>query len=361
MEYDKQAQGVVVSLGGATPVVIPFTPTAVEIFNATRSAATGVVKAWWQIEMGQGAAGLTTIATTGTTPTVTADLDSYIASATGGGILTFQAALSNQFGAPVAITTVTKNAGSPLVTTTAPHGLVSGDIVIFQNLYQTATTGMQQLCGIPFVVAVTGAATFTISIDNSGAMFAAYDIATATAQATMKQVLYPFLYAPGVSDIADITLGATTTVDTTSPHNFVVGQMVAFRIPSAYGTVELNSMSNVVIPGSPIYGFVTAVNNPLEVVVNINSSAYTAFTQPTVAQVLAGLAPAQILAVGDNNYGSGVFGYGSPIVNGTSTINGPAVAGAYLNNSNQGFIIGPSVAGAASDVIYWRAAYSSIV
>jgi len=73
------------------------------------------------------------------------------------------------------------------------------------------------------------------------------------------------------------------------------------------------------------------------------------------------LAPAQILAVGDNNSGSNQFGFNSPLVNGVATINGPAIAGAYINNTNQGFIIGASVAGTAADVIYWRAQYASIV
>lgn len=354
MEYDRQAQGLVSSTGGATSVILPFTPNAIEIFNATRATAgAGVTRAWWQSEMGQGAAGLVT---TGSS----IDLTSYITSATGTGFTTFQAALANQYGPSVQINTITKVAGAPVITTLTAHGLVTGNVVIFQNLYQTATTGMQQLCNIPFVVTKTGANTFTIAIDNSGSMFTAYNYTTATVQGTVKQVLYPFLYAPGVSTISAITLGATTTVDTATPHNFVVGQEVAFRIPSAYGTTQLNSLPNVVIPGSPIYGFVTVVNSTTEVVVNINSTGYTAFTQPTVAQVLAGLAPAQILAVGDVNSGSNQFGFNPPLVNGIATINGPAIAGAYLNNTNQGFIIGASVAATASDSIYWRAYFSAI-
>lgn len=355
MEYDKQAQGSVASTGGATSVVLPFTPSAIEIFNATRAGAgAGVVSAWWQSEMGQGAAALTTVGSS-------IDDTTYITSATGTGFTTFQAALANQYGPSVQINTITKVAGAPVITTLTAHGLVTGNIVIFQNLYQTATTGMQQLCNIPFVVTRTGANTFTIAIDNSGSMFTAYNYMTATVQGTVKQMLYPFLYAPGVSTISAITLGATTTVDTAAPHNFVVGQEVAFRIPSAYGTTQLNSLPNVTIPGQPIYGFVTVVNSATEVVVNINSTGYTAFTQPSVAQVLVGLAPAQILAVGDNNSGSNQFGFNPPLVNGVATINGPSIAGAYLNNSNQGFVIGSGVAGTAADVIYWKAYYSSIV
>ena len=46
--------------------------------------------------------------------------------------------------------------------------------------------------------------------------------------------------------------------------------------------------------------------------------------------------------------------------NGTGTsavksINGPALAGAYCNNTSQGFIIGGTIAGTAADQIYWNA------
>lgn len=355
MDYFKMAQGVVTSTGGATAVILPYTPTRIRISNATRAiAASGVTRAWWDVEMGSGAAMLVT---TGVGP---ADGTSYITAATGGGFSTFQAALSNQFGPVLNVSTITK-AASAVVTTSAPHGLITGDIVIFSNLYQTSSTGMQQLSNIPFVITKTGASTFTIAFDTSGANFTAYNSGTSTVQGTVKKVLYPFLYAPGVSDISAISLGATTVVTTCAPHNFVVGQEVAFRIPAAWGTTQLNSLPNVVIPGSPVYGFVTVVNSSTQVTVNINSTGYTAFTAPTVAQVLAGLAPAQILAVGDNNSGSNQFGFNSPVVNGVSTINGPAIAGAFINNTNQGFIIGASVAGSASDVIYWEADYAAIV
>src|SRR6201999_3406299 len=89
--------------------------------------------------------------------------------------------------------------------------------------------------------------------------------------------LYPYLYAPGVSFISAISLGSSTTITTTSPNNYVLGQEVAFRIPAAWGTVQLNPNSNVLIPGSTVYGIVSSITNANTFVVNINSSAYTAF------------------------------------------------------------------------------------
>lgn len=334
MEYNRFHQGTVTSLGGATPVILPFLPNWITILNSTRtSAASGVNQASWQETMGQGAAFVNTVGV----PSVI----------TTGGFSTFYAGLSLQYGPVVNISTIT--AANPAVVTTATaHGLVTGNVVIFQSLIQSATTGMQQLASIPFVVTVTGTTTFTIPYNTSLGAFTAYNSGTATAQATVKQVLYPTLYFPSMKFISAITLGATTTVTTTTPHNYVVGQQVAFRIPSLWGTTQLNSLPNTVIPGSPLYGFVIAVPSTTSVVVNINSTGYTAFTTPAVSQ-LTGLSFPQIVAVGDNNTGSLLFGFSS------LTINGPTISGAFQNNTSQGFIIGPSIAGTAADTIYWQA------
>lgn len=361
-EYSRLASGKVTSTGGQTAVILPFIPDFIEISNSTRAAAaSGVTRAWWETDMGQGAA---FVVTTGAGP---ADGTSFITSATGTGFKTFQAALSQQYGATTFLGGsggITK-ASAAVVTTTSAHGLVSGDVVIFQNLYETSTTGMQQIAGIPFVVTVTGSTTFTIPWDTNQSSYTAITSGGLNTNASFKQVLYPALYVPGTAFISALTLSSTTTVDTTAPHNFVVGQEVAFRIPSAWGTTQLNALPNNIIPGQPIYGFVTAVNSSTEVVVNINSSSYTAFNSNQPFANFVGENFPQIIAVGDVNSGgvqySGGALYPSPTVyNGTSTsavstINGPAILGAYINATYQGFVIGSGVAGSASDTIYWRA------
>ena len=159
----------------------------------------------------------------------------------------------------------------------------------------------------------------------------------------MKKVLNPFLYAPGTAFIEAISLGSTTTVTTTAPHNFVVGQEVGFRIPSAWGTTQLNTLPNNIIPGSPLYYYVTSVTSSTQFVCNAVSSSFTAFnTNQTVASV-PGLSFPQVFAAGDVNTGgvqySGGKLYPSPVVNGASTINGPAIQGAFVNNTSQGFVI----------------------
>lgn len=376
-EYSRLASGTVSSSGNDTMVQIPFIPDFIEISNRTRAVAgAGVTRAWWYKNMGQGSAFLDTF---GTGDQFIAPIGGTSSGAlvSGTGFSTFMAGLALQYGPVYSFATGTftiSKANPALVTTSVAHNLVSGNVVIFANLSQTSTTGMQQIAGIPFVVTVTGATTFTIPWNTNQSNYTAFNSATSSGNVgSFKKILYPALYVPGTAVISAITLGATTTVVTTAPHNFVVGQEVAFRIPSipgvlppAWGTTELNSLPNVLIPGSPIYGYVVSVTNSTTVVVNIDSTTYTAFNNNFPYLSFPGRTPPQIVAVGDVNTGgwpisAGSDLYPSPLVYDgfgiaqRRTINGPAIQGAYINATFMGFVIGDSVAGTADDVIYWRA------
>jgi len=365
-EYSKMARGRFQSTGSAQVIQLPFKPDYVEFINYTAAASgadNGVPHAYWDANMGQGVAVVERFQAANQLTTDTVDTL---------GITTFSAGQLLQFGTTFTVTDITK-ASPAVVTTSAPHGYKSGDVVILEGLFETTTTGMPQINGIPFTVTVLSPTTFSIPWNTNQSNYTVISGA-ATGTPRVKQLLYPFLYFPGTTVISAITLGATTTIDTASAHNFVVGQEVAFRIPSEWGTTELNSLPNTLVPGSPVYGYVIAVTDYNTVVVNIDSSAYTAFTSnPTVASV-PGLSYAQIVAVGDVNTGGVAISAGSdlypppqfmPIGTTTfNTINGPAIRGAFVNNTAQGFVIGSGVAegdssailiGADEDIIYWRA------
>lgn len=338
MEYSKLAQGSVVSLGGSTPVVLPFLPDYVEIDNftaATTPASGGVTKGIWYSGMGQGT-GLRYVFN-GTPVLTTSTL-------TTGGISTFTAS-TPQLGSSLAISGITK-ASAGVVTTTGNHGLVTGNVVILTGLFQSSTTGMPQISNIPFVVTVTGATTFSIPYNTNQSSFTA--LSGSPAGASVRQVLYPYLYFPGVNVVTALTLASTTTVTTAANHNLVTGQQVGFFIPSQWGTVELNSPNSL---GQQVTGYVSSVTNATTVVVALNTaSGYTAFnSNPTVAQALAGMSFPQMIALGDNNTGS--------ITNSflPTTINSATIGGAFQNNTRQGLIIGASLAGTAADVLYYRA------
>lgn len=365
------AKGRFVSTGGAQIINLPFKPDYVEFINYTAAASgadNGVPQAFWDANMGQGVAVIQRFQAANQLTTDTVDAN---------GITTFSAGQLLQFGPTLTVTVVTKAAAAQ-VTTSADHGLTSGDVVILEGLFETTTTGMPQINGIPFTVTVIDSTNFTIPWNTNQSNYTAISGAS-TGTPRAKKVLYPYLYFPGQTFISNITTGTTTTIDTTDAHNFVVGQEVAFRIPSQWGTVELNTLPNLLTPGSPVYGYVIAVTDYNTVVVNIDSSAYTAFTSnPTVASV-PGLSYPQIVAVGDVNTGGVQISSGSALypppyfvpigTTRVNTINGPAIQGAFVNNTSQGFIIGSGTAegdasailvGAASDVIYWRAFFHDI-
>ena len=365
-EYSRIAKGSFTSTGAAKAIYLPFQPDTVKVWNYTSYATpanNGVPRGYWSSGMGQGFAAIDVFATDGdVTPVImTGDV------ITANGISTFSAGLALQYGSLFAISGITK-ANPASITTTAAHGYSTGDIVVFQGLYQSSTTGMPQLSGIPFAITVTGATTFTIPWNTNQSSYTA--LSGSPSGAYVKKVLYPFLYAPGLSVINAVTTGTTTTISTTAPHNLLVGSQVAFHLSSDWGTVELNELPNSLVPGKPITGYVISVTDSDTVVVNINSTGYTAFSSnPTVAAVKAGVTPPQMVAVGDINTGGASISSGSPLypsptVNGVSTINGPAINGAFVNNTRQGFVIGAGVGatytsatliGANADVLYWEA------
>lgn len=369
-EYSRLAKGFFTSTGGAQIVNLPFQPDTVEMWNYSSygtPAANGVPYARWDRNMGQGFAIQQVFATDSDVTPVIMTGDIVVAN----GISTFAAGLLLQYGPTIQIASITK-AAAAVVTTGSNHGLTSGDVVIMTGLYQSSTTGMQQIAGMPFTVTVTGLTTFTIPWNTNQSNYTA--LSGSPTGALVKKVLYPYLYFPGTTFISAITTGTTTTIDTTTAHNLVVGQEVAFRIPTIWGTYQLNSLPNATIPGSPIYGYVIAVTDYNTVVVNINSTGYTAYNSNQAFSTFPGEFFPQMVAVGDVNTGGTTISSGSALypppysvpigTTRVNTINGPALSGAYVNNTAQGFVIGIGagstytssvLVGANGNTIYWEA------
>lgn len=374
-EYSRISKGHVTTLsGGGTPFInLPFQPELVKWKNFTASTsggATGYVPSgYWDVSMGQGAAVYEVV--TVTTLALTA------ASTLTGGVYSFSAGLSLQYGPTVFLGGsggIAKTSSTALtVTTTSAHGLVPGNWVTFQNLYQTSSTGMQQIAGIPFEVLTVGSSTtFTIGWVGNSSNLTAITTGGLNTLASFKQILYPVLYVPGVSVPWAITQSnGVVTVKTTAACNFVVGQEIGFRIPSAWGAGELNeSRGNALIPGSQQYFYVTSVDTATD---NCSftfnySGSLTAFNVNQTFASFPGLKFPEVFATGDINTGGVAYSggqlYPSPNVFGSNqllsspTINGPAVSGAYINNTSQGFYIGSTAAPTASQVIYWEAVLS---
>jgi hypothetical protein len=382
-EYSRLAKGSFVATGteaAATSAVIklPFMPDFVEIWNYTNMknapAVNKVTRAWWDSNL---------IDTTSSTIPTMIELypsgsttftafDTISNDATHQAINVFQAGQLLQYGPAQQIVSAT--AANPPVFTVTSHGYKVGDTVLLKGLYQTSSTGMAQMAGMMFTIITVGSAnTFTVSWDASGSNYTA--LSGSPVGSTVQKVLYPFLYLPQDNYISLISLGATTQVTTTMDHNFEVGQQIAFRIPQPYGTVQLNSLPNLLIPGSPAYAYVISVASNRTFTCNINSTAYTAFNpnQPlTPTNTIPGLSFPQVVAVGDVNTGGQDISAGSQLYppprfptfsNRVDTINGPAIKGAFVNNTSMGFTIGAGTAVTntsatlitTGDIIMWHA------
>lgn len=122
----------------------------------------------------------------------------------------------------------------------------------------------------------------------------------------------PTNFQPSRFEISAISLGATTTVTTSTAHNYVVGQLVRFLIPYTYGTYQLNNQT----------GYVLSLPSTTQIEVDVNTSLnYNAFD----ANPSFGPTPPEVLAVGDINSG---------IISSTgSTISTTNIPGAFRNIS----------------------------
>jgi hypothetical protein len=383
-EYSRIAKGHFTSTGAAQIVNLPFQPDAVEWWNLTlissNVAASEILEGYWDVSMGQG---------TGLVQGYSSGSVLIMDNIPSNGISTFAAGQLLQYGAlqghnQGAITDFSITAASPAVVTATGHGLATGNVIIFENLYQTATTGMQQMAGVPLTVTVVNANSFSVNWNASGSNYTAFNTATSTGNVgTYKQVLYPYLYAPNQAVITgmNITVNQNFTApansfQTAAAHNLHVGQEVAFRIPPAWGSSQLNSLPDVLIPGSPIYYYVIAVTqNTFTVSQSLASVTVFNPNQPFAgARTLPQVIPAGDFNTGGTLYSGGNL-YPSPnVYNGAGTaevptINGPAILGSFVNATSQGFIIGAGVGrvitagstvGANTNVIYWRAYLSDL-
>ena len=386
-EYSRMSKGNFVASSTQTSAIItlPFQPDFVEVWNYTNIAAgvtdSTITRAWWDNKMVDPTSGNPVTMIEGYNSSGALIFDNIITN----GISSFAAGLLLQYGPTIQIASTTKATNT--ITTATAHGYSVGDTVIMQGLATTVTNNAYRLLnGIPFtIVTVPSTTTFTISWNTNQTNYTA--LSGSPTGALVKKVLYPFLYLPQDNVVSAVTTGASQTViQTTMYHNLEVGQEVAFRVLPFWGMTQLNSLPNNLIPGSPIYGYVTAITGTVDgvtldnwhVAVNINSSSFTAFNT-NQATIPTSITPAQIVAVGDFNTGGVSIGtydtttmYPSPAFplpnNRVPTINGPAIKGAFVNNTEQGFVIGsgaPTVITGttivtASSTVLWHAYYHDI-
>lgn len=358
-QYSKIMEGYFTSTGVAKVLNLPAIPDSIEIWNKTAFTTPANHAVTYSTSWSNEAAGVAYSFVGNATPVTTSNKIT-----TGG--FTFFSAGTYSYGPTLTITGIVAATG--VVTTSAAHNLVVGDVVLLTN-----TTGELQIAGTTTsVTAVPSTTTFTIgNIPTAG--FAA----NATA-GFAKKLLYADLYVPFGVIITNVQTAAAASitgvptlqsvVSTSVNHSFVPGQEVFFVFPqinsppTIWGMQQLDSLFVQTSTGIPQQAYVTqtAANNSNlaanQFVINIDVTPFTAFAYPTSAQAALGITFPQVLAIGDQNSG------GTQIPPVTPPI---TIPGAWYANTRQGVIIGigdgTTVLHANTNLVRWRAIFPDML
>jgi hypothetical protein len=174
-------------------------------------------------------------------------------------------------GNPVA-TTATTNAVRPVVSTASTAGLTVGSVV---RLTSTAQTDVN---GVDFVVgAVVANTSFTLLTATNPLA----NVPGVVGGDGFYQIVYnPPLYYPARKAIVEITQATNAQVSTSIEHSLTTGQSIRFKIPATSGMVQLNPTPQ----NNYMYSTVLSVIDPYNFTIDTNTTSFTAFTWPTVAQ-----------------------------------------------------------------------------
>jgi hypothetical protein len=178
--------------------------------------------------------------------------------------------------APLAATAITGSAGTFVVSMANTGTIAVGDYV---RLY--STTGELQIAGYTFqVTAVTTNVSITLGYMASGGQ-------TFAADATAGQVIkfIPNRMYPRWRFISGITQAAQAVVFFTEKNDFTPGEIVSFRVSSAFGMDEINNREVRVLS-------VTNSATVSSITIDLDTTGFTAFTFPTSAVAAAGVSPA---------------------------------------------------------------------
>ena len=244
-------------------------------FNGTANANVGV-EFWWQRGMAAGTGivkykGAATAVLSGDT-LVSGGFTLYDPSGTATGA---QPLLGN----PVA-TTASTNATRPVVSTANTAGISVGTVVRLNS------TAQSDINGIDFVVgAVTANTSFTLLTASNALATAPGAIGGAGFYSIVYNGNTPLFY-PRRRYITNITQAPNAQVSTSVAHGLTPGQEVRFSIPSQAGMIQLNAdpLNNYFPTNSLTSAIILSVVDDYNFTININTSAYTAFTFPTIAQ-----------------------------------------------------------------------------
>jgi hypothetical protein len=299
-------RGSLISTGAAQVVSIPAGFDQFVLRNRTTLAAgAGIIESKYWLGMANATAETKTVAGGAITDAIiVANGFTYVDDST------------NQLSAPNATTTAISQAAAAIVSLTSTAGLNAGDVIRFYS-----TTGMLQIAGMDFSIdTIVANTSFRLPYLNSAGFGAA-----GTA-GTFRRVAFAnnYKFYPSWRYITGITAAAQAVVTFSVTHQYVVGQKLSLRIPTAFGMTQMNGLT----------GTVVAINTTTNTVtLDIDSSAFTAFAFPTSATAAAGVSFPIAVPAGES-----------------ATI----LTGAERDIASRSILIGSAICGTLNDVMdYW--------
>lgn len=271
-----QITGTFTSTGVVENITLPSGYTEFEMFNITdigsTAANTNVMWALGSSSMADGSAYYAP-------KTSGAATNALTVSTTTGGFTFVDDSASVALGAANTGITAVSQANPAVVSLASTTGLGNGDIVRIYN-----TTGMLQIAGMDFTIGslVTNTSFELSYLDSSG-------FAAAATAGTVRRVPFDARYYPRRRFITGITAATSAVITLSVTHGFTAGQAVRIKVPSGWGMTEIDDL----------IGNITAVSTANNTItVDIDSSAFTAFSFPTSAVAGAGVEFPQVIPVG---------------------------------------------------------------
>jgi hypothetical protein len=141
------------------------------------------------------------------------------------------------------------------------------------------------------------------------------------------------LYYPRNRYVTNITQAVNGQVSTSVAHGLTPGQEVRFNIPAVSGMIQLNpQINNNYFPtSSSVPAIVVSVVDDYNFTININTTAYTAFTWPTITQQPSNFP--QVIPFGEDTATS----------LSSTAAQTPTIAGQQIFNTNNGILADSTV------------------
>lgn len=221
-------------------------------------------------------------------------------------------------GSPVA-TTGSTNATRPVVSTGNTAGISIGTVVRISNTAQTDVNGIDMVVG-----AVTTNTSFTLLTSTNALATAPGAVGGAGFYRIVN--INPLFY-PRRRYVVNITKATNAQVSTSVAHGLTPGQEVRFNIPSQSGMIQLNG--NVQNNYQPCT--VLSVVDDYNFTINIDTTNFTTFTWPTIAQQ-----PSQFPIVVP-------FGEDTAAALNINAAQVPSIGGVQIPNTNTGILADSTV------------------